>query len=285
MSLPNPYVREGRGPRRREEEAVRSLEWPRFLALSPEEREASAITLGVFDGVHRGHSALIERIVRRGPCPTVVTFRENPKRRVSPGEYGGDLFSLEQKLSVFEDLGVERVILIDFTENFSKMRGRDFIGLLEDRGRLSFMALGANFRCGCGQDTGASSIAEMNRERGIETEIVPQVMEGGEPVSSSRIRRAISQGDLVLAARLLGRNPGLCLGDIIPQGNVFDVAARRRITPPEGSYGVFLFGKTGERVQTRVDIDRGRVILPFPEKIQGGPLTRLEFMTGGLPPF
>jgi riboflavin kinase/FMN adenylyltransferase len=214
----------------------------------------------------------------------VVTFKENPKWRISPREYGGDLFSLEQKLSAFEGLGVERVILIDFTENFSKIEGKDFIGLLDDHGRPSFMALGANFRCGHGQDTGAASIVEINRRRGIETEIVPQVMEGGEPVSSSRIRRAISQGDLALAFRLLGRNPGLYLGDLVPRGKVFDVAARRRVTPPKGSYGVVLFGKTGEGVKTRVDIDRGRVIIPSPMEIKGGPLIRLEFIIGGLSP-
>jgi riboflavin kinase/FMN adenylyltransferase len=263
---------------------MRCLEWSQFLCLSPGEREVSAITLGVFDGVHRGHSALIERIVRRGPCPTVITFRENPKWRIAPREYEGDLFSLEQKLSAFSGLGVERVILIDFTENFSKIEGKDFIGLLNDRGQPSFMALGANFRCGYKQDTGVSAIVEINRPRGIETEILPHVMEGGEPVSSSRIRRAISRGDLALASRLLGRKAGLYLGDMSSGGNVFDVAARRRITPPDGSYGVFLFGKTGEGVKARVDIDRGRVIIPSSVEINGGSLTRLEFIIGELSP-
>jgi hypothetical protein len=64
---------------------------------------------------------------------------------------------------------------------------------------------------------------------------------------------------------------------------VFEVAARRRITPPDGSYGVFLFGKAVEGVETRVDIDRGRVIIPSPVEIKGGPLTRLEFIIGDYP--
>jgi len=91
--------------------SLRVIEWPSFLEDSPPEfscgegiSEGAAMAIGVFDGVHLGHQALIERIVSRGPNPTVVTFRENPKKALSriagagtSGPYKGDLYSLKQK--------------------------------------------------------------------------------------------------------------------------------------------------------------------------------------------
>ena len=108
--------------------SLRIVEWPRFLETAS--REKSAMTIGVFDGLHLGHRELISRIVRRWPNPTVVTFRENPKKVISPESYQGDIFSLKQKLAAMESLGVSRVVLIDFSENFSRLKGWEFLNLL-----------------------------------------------------------------------------------------------------------------------------------------------------------
>jgi riboflavin kinase/FMN adenylyltransferase len=206
------------------------------------------MTIGVFDGVHRGHAALVSRVASRGPNPTVVTFRENPKKILSPHRYEGDIFSLEQRLSALEGLGAVRVILIDFSEEFSTINGWDFINLLEDQGGAVFLAVGSNFRCGYRHETGAELIKQRNALKGIPTEIVQPVMDKTGPVSSSRIRAALAAGDLTGAGDLLGRKPELDLSGIrgLPfardekKGLVYDAASFHRITPPDGTYPVFI---------------------------------------------
>ena len=232
--------------------SLRIINWKdrTFGPLSDE----SAMTIGVFDGVHLGHQALINRITQRGPNPTVVTFTENPKKRVSPGTFEGDIISLKQKLDIFERLGVSQVILIDFSENFSKLNGWEFLKTLEERGRMVFLAIGSNFRCGYRQDTGAEYIKEMNGKRKIPTEIVLPVLSeetrGEGPVNSSRIRAAILSGNIQLAAALMGRNLELDLSDLqsgdlrsvdLQSGDgVYDFRPVNRIIPGPGRYTVLI---------------------------------------------
>ena len=222
--------------------SLRIIEWPDFLKNGSNPAAAGctapagcAMTIGVFDGVHLGHQALINKIVARGPNPTVVTFRENPKKVISPDNFKGDIFSLKQKLDVFEQMGVNRLVLIDFSEEFSKLNGWEFLDLLEEHGKLSFLAIGSNFRCGYHQDTGAEYIEAMNRQKGIPTEIIPPVTipleSGNEPVNSSRIRSAIISGDVKKAAALLGRNFEL---------DISDLSSAHRIIPAGGQYHVIV---------------------------------------------
>ena len=169
-----------------------------------------AVTVGVFDGVHRGHQALIRRICDH-PQPlascsllsTVVTFKQNPLRILKPAAFTGDIMTLEQKLHALEVLGVQLTVLIDFSEKFSKISGRDFVDRLLGR-QVKFMALGQNFRCGCKLDTGTVEIRNYAEERGIDYWIAPSVMDEGLPVSSSRIRQALAAGHTTEAERLLG---------------------------------------------------------------------------------
>ena len=184
--------------------SLKIINWP-VISGKP-----AAMTVGVFDGVHLGHQALIERIVQRGPNPTVITFRENPKKFLSPEKYDNDIFNLDQKMAAFDSFGVSQVILIDFFENFCTLSGRELFDILAERGGMAYLAIGTDFRCGYRQETDADSVREMNEQRGIVTEIVPTVnlpaAFGGGSVSSSRIRSAILSGDHRLAAALMGHS-------------------------------------------------------------------------------
>ena len=182
--------------------SLQIIDWNKFL----DDPVESAITVGVFDGLHRGHTELINLIVRRGPNPTVITFRENPKKLLSPEGTYRELFTLNQKLKALEERGICRVVLIDFSEEFSKIKGRVFVDLLHEPGKMVYMAIGSDFRCGCQKDTGAGIIKEINEGKGIPTDVVPTVFLHDEPVSSSRIRSAIQHGDMKLAALLMGRD-------------------------------------------------------------------------------
>ena len=181
-----------------------------------------AVTIGVFDGVHRGHQALIQRIcavpsppdphspptahcslLTAPPIPTVITFRQNPLQILNLDAFAGDIMNLEQKLRVLEVLGVQLTVLIDFSQEFSKINGRDFIDLLLSR-PVQLIALGRNFRCGYRLDTGAEEIRSLAGARGVEVWIAPPVMDEGQPISSSRIRQALADGRQAEAERLLG---------------------------------------------------------------------------------
>jgi riboflavin kinase/FMN adenylyltransferase len=235
-----------------------------------------SLSIGVFDGVHRGHQELIRRVVAGSPVSTVITFRQNPKQVLAPEKYHGDIFSLNQKLSVLESLGVSRAVLIDFSGDFSKMTGRAFIDLLKKNRRIGYMALGMNFRCGYHLDTGARAIRDWMMEDGVAAELVEPVMEGRHPVSSSRIRAAVSAGDLTAAAVLLGRNVridlcGLPAADT-GEGRWYDAASALRLTPRPGTYRVLVYGAAsgGER-ETEISIKDGKIFIPGkPDKSAGG---------------
>ncbi|MDR3130289.1 MAG: hypothetical protein LBU18_01950 [Treponema sp.] len=209
---------------------MRIIEWPAFLKEGLPGGRPSAMTIGVFDGVHRGHKALIERTLDRGgPCaPVIAVFRENPKK-------AGNILSFRQKAALIESLGAEFILRIDFTERLSRLPGLEFIRLLEERGNLAFLALGRNFRCGFHRDTGAEEIQRM----GVPTGIVEAVMEGSSPISSSRIRQALAEGRLEEAASMLGRNYTVDISEA-------NRAASSLILPPPGRYAVLLHAGKNE---------------------------------------
>jgi len=271
--------------------SLRVIEWSSFLGDSqPEFRSAMAI--GVFDGVHLGHQALIERIVRCGPNPTVVTFRENPKKvllRITGAEtsepYKGDLYSLKQRMEIFDSLGVKLLVLIDFSEEFSKLKGREFLDLLENKGKMAFLAIGNNFRCGFRQDTDADLVRQINERKGIPTELIPPVYSGApdkRPVSSSFVRSAVLAGDLKLASGLLGRNFSLDLSDLeseyIESGYAYDLRSVNRIAPAKGQYSVLMFPYGhADGIAGRAYSENGKIFLPIKAE-------SLEFETDFNPP-
>jgi len=165
------------------------------------------MTIGVFDGVHIGHRALVERITARrgGPSPmtpVIITFRDNHKLENAAGA----IQTFEQKAATLEQSGIETLIVIDFTDTFKRMAGGEFLRLCYERGRPGFLAVGSDFHCGYKSDTDAFSVREFFKARNVPVEIVPEVLEGAQPVSSSRIREAIAAGNIKLAEKMLGRS-------------------------------------------------------------------------------
>ena len=168
--------------------------------------KSSSMTVGIFDGVHIGHQELLRRIVSRdagmtpvGETSVVITFRHNHKIE------SGNILTFKQRLDIFESLGIQITVVIDFTEEFKRMPGIEFLEILLKRGNVGFFAVGSGFRCGYQQDTDAEMIQKFFTSHNIPAEIIPKVMEGALPVSSSRIRSAISAGDIELAQKMLGR--------------------------------------------------------------------------------
>jgi len=188
------------------------VEWSEFTdkGLPISEKKAS-VTIGVFDGVHRGHKALIERVVSHndGNVPVVITFRENHKtmsnEQLAISNGRGDIQTFEERVNTLEKLGVQIIVVIDFNESFRRMAGIEFLEILIKRCNIGFFAVGSAFRCGYQLDTDAAAIHKFFASRGIPAEIVPEVMEESLPISSSRIRAAIAEGNIELAEIMLGR--------------------------------------------------------------------------------
>jgi hypothetical protein len=215
---------------------VKVLSWEEFV----EGRLSSlpfAATIGVFDGLHIGHRELVSRILgKEGLVSVVLTFRENPKRLLTPSTYQGELSTLDQKLELIESMGADFCVLIDFSGDFSKLPGRQFLSMLKGSGEFRFLAVGSEFRCGQGLDTNAESIRAFCEGNSIGIELIHAVRWAGHPVSSSRIRKAILEGRLDDAASMLGRPYEIDLrGSILSTGGrVAPVGAQAR--PPRGSY-------------------------------------------------
>jgi len=181
---------------------MKVIEWRQFLKDGlPHDGKSSSMTVGVFDGVHRGHQELLKRIVSHNVnnTPVVVTFRENHKID------SGNILTFKQRLDIFESLGIQIAIVIDFTEEFKQMPGIEFLEILLKHGNVGFFAVGNDFKCGHQQDTDAEEIKKFFTSHNIPVEIVPKVTEGSLPVSSSRIRKTIGAGDIELARKMLGR--------------------------------------------------------------------------------
>jgi len=195
--------------------SLRQINWdqlPTMEAAGITGGKRTSLTIGVFDGLHRGHQALIAKITAKAPelLPVVVSFRENPKRRASaspelPANTPRDIIGFEEKLALLDSLGVALCVIIDFSERFSKLSGAAFLEDLNRYLRPAYIALGTNFHCGHRRDTDAAAFKTLAEHLGIEAEIIPPVLEGGLPVSSSRIRAALEAGDAGTAELLLGR--------------------------------------------------------------------------------
>ena len=246
------------------------VNWKEFLDKPVE----SALSIGVFDGIHIGHQELIKCIIDEGPNPTVISFTKNPKKVFDPAQFRGDIYTIRQKIDIFQKMGLSRLVLIDFSLDFGKMRGRDFVDLLNNPGKMVFMAVGSNFRCGYKQDTGVDFIQEYINNKGIPVRVLPPVIFMGEPVSSSRIRNAIHLGALEEAAVLMGRNVQIDLRGIIAepcaiaqadaQAYSYDLLSAGIITPADGSYNVLMYaeGEDEPPKNAVIIIEKGKLVLP-----------------------
>jgi riboflavin kinase/FMN adenylyltransferase len=188
--------------------SMRQINWDDLESLYRQNRlqaeitggKKTALTIGVFDGLHRGHQALIAKITEKAPefFPAVITFRNNPKKIE-------DIISFEEKMALLKSFGIALAVVIDFSEFFSKIKGRGFLETLKKYLCPAYIGMGVNFHCGHNRETGAEAFKAMALSLDIEAEIIPPVTEGGLVISSSRIRAALKEGRNEEAALLLGR--------------------------------------------------------------------------------
>jgi riboflavin kinase/FMN adenylyltransferase len=168
------------------------------------------VTIGVFDGVHRGHQAIISRAVRRAQeadlPAVVVTFDPHPSEVVRPGTHPPVLTTIRRKAEIFTEMGVDALAVLPFTAEFSRLGPAEFVHeTLVERLHAVAVVVGDNFRFGHKAAGDVPALRELGIEFGFTTEGVPLLSDGGVTISSTYVRACIDAGDVAAAAAALGR--------------------------------------------------------------------------------
>jgi riboflavin kinase/FMN adenylyltransferase len=206
------------------------------------------LAIGIFDGVHLGHKAVIERALTdaraAGGTAVVVTFDPHPIRILRPEQAPRLLTSTQHKLQLIRSLGVEHLLIIPFTPEFAGTPPEQFIRDLAAAARpLREICVGHQWSFGKGRAGNLELIDRLGNELGFEEVGVPAVEIGGEIVSSTLIRKAVEAGDFARAARLLGRDFTI-LGTVVKGDQLgrtigfptANLSAHNEQFPPNGVY-------------------------------------------------
>lgn len=208
------------------------------------------LTVGSYDGFHRGHQAVLAKLREVAAAfdlpSTLLTFEPMPREFFDPGNAPARLADFREKVEDAAGLGLERLVCARFDRRFAAMPPEAFVReLLVDGLGVRYLLVGEDFRFGRERAGDVSLLRRLGDVLGFETASLPAVLEGGERISSTRVRRALAAGEPERAARLLGRpyriggrvRPGAMLGRTlgIPTANL---RVTRKPAPRFGVYAV-----------------------------------------------
>lgn len=193
-------------------------------------------TVGSFDGVHRGHFALLSRVCemakQTGGESIVFTFDPHPRITLGKAEGLRLLDSTAEKLLHLEQAGIDNVVFIPFTEAFSRLTAEEFISdYIVGRGGVKSLVVGYNHRFGCDRKGDFAFLSAM----GLEVVEVGRLEAEGDKVSSTVIRKSVASGDLTTAWRLLG-HPYMVSGELSADGELLISEREYKLLPPAGEY-------------------------------------------------
>ncbi len=167
-------------------------------------------TIGNYDGLHRGHRAILDRVLERAGqisgCSLIITFDPHPLSVLAPDRAPRQIVTLRQKLALLREAQLGFVLILPFTMELAEVTPEGFVrDYLSSGLGLREVYVGANFNFGRGRAGSAETLVQFCGEVGIHAEKVPEIRNLGSPISSSRIRRALQAGEVELACELLGR--------------------------------------------------------------------------------
>ncbi len=172
----------------------------------------SVVTVGTFDGVHKGHRVLMETVLKkakqRDARSVIVTFDPHPREIISPGEKGIKLLTtLQERREILEDIGIDRMVVIPFDRDFSLLSSEEFVeDIIHKKIGVGEFVIGYDHHFGRNREGTIETIENLGSELGFDAYVVSKQEVGDKTVSSTAIRNAISQdGDVELATELLGR--------------------------------------------------------------------------------
>ncbi|GIV21046.1 MAG: riboflavin biosynthesis protein [Armatimonadota bacterium] len=178
---------------------------PRSLSL-----RASVVTIGVFDGVHRGHRAIlsvaVQRAQQQGIPAVAITFDRHPQEALQPEKPPPYLTTLTTRLRLLLENGAQDVLVLRFDRDLAALHPEEFLqSVLHKRLNARRIVVGGDFRFGYRRLGSVDYLREVQSRFGFEVEAVPDVLYRGERISSSRIRQALHEGEVREASLMLGR--------------------------------------------------------------------------------
>ena len=210
----------------------------------------SVVAVGNFDGMHRGHMALIERcreVASADDAIAMVTFEPLPQTFFRPEQEPARLSTVYQKLSSFQTAGVDMVWMMRFGKELASLSAREFVRqVLHADMRAKCVVIGEDFRFGRGREGNVEMLKQFGAEMNFTVETVAAVECGGQRISSSRIRQQLAAGDFQAAAECLGR-PFRMEGHVVRGANLgkklgyptANLKIRARPSPLHGVFAVY----------------------------------------------
>jgi len=211
----------------------------------------TVLTIGAFDGVHRGHQYLIRQLLRKARrthrLAGLITFHPHPSAVLSPGNPTRYITTPGEKVALLERLGLDIVAILPFNREMAQTLARRFIEIVSRQLRMTELWVGKDFALGCGREGTPEVLRALGQEMGFSFETINPLVWKGEVISSTRIRSLLFSGRVREAAELLSRYPSLagevvrgaqrgrCLG--FPTANL-EVRAERAV-PANGVYAVY----------------------------------------------
>ncbi|MBN2651380.1 MAG: FAD synthetase family protein [Spirochaetales bacterium] len=202
--------------------------------------ENVALTIGVFDGVHVGHQALLASVLEKKITSGVVTFSDNISSRLHKKDHA-ILTDDEEKINLLSDLGFDFIVLIDFSDNFGKLSCRDFIHKLNNFIEMKSIVVGSDFRCGHKGEADVTLLGKILNDYGVELEILSKIMDNSaNEVSSSLIKGFLRKGEMHLVNELLGYRYSFFLKDYEVDGDFLIINRKKikKLLPCEGLFQV-----------------------------------------------
>jgi riboflavin kinase/FMN adenylyltransferase len=175
----------------------------------PRGAPGTALAVGSFDGVHRGHQAVVERVRERAAAGgwqgAVVTFEPQPREFFTPAEAPGRLTSLAEKLALLAAADLDIAFVERFDAAFAALDAAAFEAALRDRYGARHVVVGHDFRYGARRMGDVERLERAGARLGFGVEVLPPIADGAARISSTRIRAALAAGDFATARGLLGR--------------------------------------------------------------------------------
>ncbi len=239
----------------------------RGLDEVPADLERSVVTIGVFDGVHRGHQVILTEARDRADAHqaplVVVTFDPHPSEVVRPGTHPAMLSTLAHRVALLRAAGADDVLVLHFSASLARLTPGEFVrDVLVDRLHAVSVVVGANFRFGHRAVGSVETLAELGESLGFEVVGVGLVGDGDVRWSSTYVRQCVAEGDTEAATAVLGR-PHRVEGVVVhgdhrgrelgyPTANL--QVARHAAVPADGIYAGWLLRPSGERLPAAISI-------------------------------
>ena len=204
------------------------------------------IAIGIFDGIHLGHKRVISRVLnkrQKNRDKTIVTFDPHPDIVLKPHKKLPRIMSLDHRLHIFEQMGIDAVLVLKFSDHISKMSPEDFIKNILKKTGTREIYVGENFHFGCGKSGDVNTFREVGKKYGIEVNKVRSIKKSGKVVSSTILRKLIASGKIERAERFLTR-PVSILGTVVSGDKIGEklgaptanIDPHHEVIPPPGVY-------------------------------------------------